>query len=121
MALQKAKANSSRVRRPHSRSAPDYQIDKALWAAYRRYDKSAVTEKLLRNYLPRLARIRGLNAAGDPGRESVRSEIISGHGFSDSRQEVYSSQSHTWENLLRLISKLGKDKHEHGSGLKTSR
>jgi len=120
MALQQAKANSSRVRRPQSRSAPDYRIDEALWAAYRRYDRSAVTEKLLRKYL-RLARIRGLNAAGDPGRESVRSEIISGHGFSDSRQEVYSSQSNTWENLLRLISKLGKDKQEHGSGLKTSR
>ena len=120
MALQQAKANSSRFRRPQSRSAPDYRIDEALWAAYRRYDRSAVTEKLLRNYL-RLARIRGLNAAGDPGRESVRSEIISGHDFSGSRQEVYSSQSHTWENLLRLISKPGKDKHEHGSGLKTSR
>ena len=120
MALQQAKANSSRVRRPQSRSAPDYRIDEALWAAYRRYDRSAVTEKLLRNYL-RLARIRGLNAAGDAGRESVRNEIISGHDLSDSRQEVYSSQSHTWENLLRLISKLGKDKHEHGSGLKTSR
>jgi hypothetical protein len=27
------------------------EIDEALWAAYRRYDKSAVMEKLLRRYL----------------------------------------------------------------------
>src|SRR4029077_18248203 len=78
MDLQQAKANSSRVRRPYSRSAPDYQIDEALWAAYRRCDRRAVTEKLLRHYLPGLALIPELNAAPDPGRESVRNEIISG-------------------------------------------
>lgn len=33
------------------RSASDHEIDEALWAAYRRYDKSAVTQNLLRRYL----------------------------------------------------------------------
>ena len=124
MALQQVKANSSRVRQPQSRSAPDYRIDEALWAAYGRCDKSAVTEKLLRHYLPGLARIRGLNAAGDPGHESVRNEIISAHDLSDSRsggKKCTQANRTRGKNLLRLISKPGKDKHEHGSGLKTSR
>ena len=43
------------ARPPFSRSASDYEIDEALWAAYRRYDKSAVTEQLLRRYLTALA------------------------------------------------------------------
>jgi hypothetical protein len=29
---------------PDSQSAADYEIDEALWAAYRRHDKSAVTK-----------------------------------------------------------------------------
>jgi hypothetical protein len=33
----------------------DYDNNEALWAAYRRYDKTAVTEKLLRNYWLRMA------------------------------------------------------------------
>jgi hypothetical protein len=44
-------SNSSRVTLPDSRSIDDCEIDEALWAAYRRYDKSAVTEELLRRYL----------------------------------------------------------------------
>jgi hypothetical protein len=52
MALQQAKGNSSRARRPRSRSASDYEIDEALRAAYRRYDRSAETEKVLRHCLP---------------------------------------------------------------------
>ena len=50
-----SKSNSSRLRPLFSRSASDYEIDEALWAAYRRYDKSAVTEQLLRRYLTALA------------------------------------------------------------------
>jgi hypothetical protein len=46
-----SKSNSSRPRLPDSRSAADCEIDEALWAAYRRYDKSAVTKQLLRRYL----------------------------------------------------------------------
>lgn len=49
-----SKLNSSRVRPPLSQSVPEHEIDEALWAAYRRYDKSAVTEALLRRYLPGL-------------------------------------------------------------------
>jgi hypothetical protein len=119
MAFQQAKANFSCIRRTHLRSPPDYQVDEALWAAYRRYDKSAVTEKLLRHYLPGLARIRGLNAAGD----RVRNEITSTRDHSDSRsggKKCTQANRTRGKNLLRLISKPGKDKHEHGSGLKTS-
>lgn len=47
----KSKSNSSRARLPDSRRAADCEIDEALWAAYRRYDKSAVTKQLLRRYL----------------------------------------------------------------------
>ena len=36
-------------------SIDDHDIDEALWTAYRRYDKSAVTEQLLRRYLTALA------------------------------------------------------------------
>jgi hypothetical protein len=124
MAFQQAKANFSCVRRAHSQSPPDYQIDEALWAAYRRYDKSAVTEKLLRHYLPGLARIRELNAAGDRGRESVRDEITSTDDLRDSRsggQKCTQANRTRGKNILRVISKPGKGKHEHASGLKASR
>ena len=121
MDLQQAKANSSRVRWPHSRSAPGYQIDEALWAAYRRYDRRAVTEKLLRHYLPGLALIPELNADPDPGRESVRNEIISGRDRSESRSGDKKCTQTTHlrgKNLLLLTSKPGNDKHEFRSGLK---
>jgi hypothetical protein len=32
-----------------------YEIDEALWEAYRRYDKSAVMNRLISRYLPALA------------------------------------------------------------------
>jgi len=51
MRLTSLKSNSSRPRLPDSRSAADCEIDEALWAAYRRSDKSAVTKQLLRRYL----------------------------------------------------------------------
>jgi len=51
MRLASLKSNSSRVRTPHPQSAADCEIDEALWAAYRRSDKSAVTKQLLRRYL----------------------------------------------------------------------
>jgi len=51
MRLTSLKSNSSRPRLPDSRTAAECEIDEALWAAYRRSDKSAVTKQLLRRYL----------------------------------------------------------------------
>jgi hypothetical protein len=51
MHLTSLKSNSSRVRAPDPQSAADCEIDEALWAAYRRSDKSAVTKQLLRRYI----------------------------------------------------------------------
>jgi hypothetical protein len=108
-ALRQLKANSSRVRRPHSQSATAYQIDEALWAAYRRYDRSALTEKLLRHYLPALALMPELNASRDPGRESACSESIAGRSESRSGQKTCTQTTHTHaKNLLRLTSNVAK-------------
>lgn len=38
-----------------SRDTTAYEIDEALWEAYRRYDKSAVMNRLISRYLPALA------------------------------------------------------------------
>ena len=38
-----------------TRDAVAYEIDEALWEAYRRYDKSAVMNRLISRYLPALA------------------------------------------------------------------
>jgi hypothetical protein len=43
------------------------EIDEALWAAYRRYDKSAVTQKLLRRYLMTAAKIEGARPSRSTG------------------------------------------------------
>jgi hypothetical protein len=51
------KSKSSRVMPRSARRAPDYDVEEALWAAYRRYDKTAVTEKLLRRYWMRMAHV----------------------------------------------------------------
>jgi hypothetical protein len=123
MALQQAKGNSSRARRPRSRSASDYQIDEARPADYRRYDRSAETEKVLRHCLPGLARIPDPNAAPESSRESVRDKIISGRDRSESSfgQKTSSQTTPTHaKHLLRPTSKPGKDKHEASSGLKIS-
>jgi hypothetical protein len=45
------KPSLAHVSTRHPQSALDHEIDEALWAAYRRYDKSAVTQNLLRRYL----------------------------------------------------------------------
>lgn len=45
------KSSLARLRGRRTRSASEHEIDEALWAAYRRYDKSAVTQNLLRRYL----------------------------------------------------------------------
>src|SRR4029077_15173737 len=57
MPLPSLKSKSSRVRAPDPQSVPDCEIDEALWAAYRRYDKSAVTKQLLRRYLTRVTAV----------------------------------------------------------------
>ena len=51
MARVQPKSNPPHVKPSHPHPTPDYETDEALWAAYRRYDKSAVTAKLLRRYL----------------------------------------------------------------------
>ena len=48
----------------------DHDVDEALWVAYRCYDKSAVTENLLRRYLPGVTFIPNLGADRDAVRES---------------------------------------------------
>jgi hypothetical protein len=45
------KSSLARLRGRHTRTASEHEIDEALWAAYRRYDKTAVTQNLLRRYL----------------------------------------------------------------------
>ncbi|PYJ28067.1 MAG: hypothetical protein DME80_07415 [Verrucomicrobia bacterium] len=52
------KPSLAHVRARHPRSAFDHEIDEALWAAYRRYDKSAVTQNLLRRYLTTAKAVR---------------------------------------------------------------
>jgi len=39
-------------------SAFNFEIDEALWAAYRRDDKAAVTERLFRRSLDRVTRLQ---------------------------------------------------------------
>jgi hypothetical protein len=51
MARVRPKSNPPHVKPSHPNRTPDCETDEALWAAYRRYDKSAVTAKLLRRYL----------------------------------------------------------------------
>jgi hypothetical protein len=41
----------------------EHEIDEALWTAYRRHDKSAVTDQLLRHYLPALILTSNSNAS----------------------------------------------------------
>ena len=54
----RAKPSLARVMARRPRSAFDHEIDEALWAAYRRYDKSAVTQNLLRRYLVKAKALR---------------------------------------------------------------
>jgi hypothetical protein len=60
-----------------SGSIDDDDIDEALWVAYRSYDKSAVTENLLRRYLPGVTFIPNLRADCDAVRESGGHEATS--------------------------------------------
>jgi hypothetical protein len=57
-----------------SRGIDDHDIDEALWVAYQCYDKSAVTENLLRRYLPELTFIPNVRADRGAVRESVGNE-----------------------------------------------
>lgn len=123
MALHRTRANSRRVRRPIPRSISDYKIDEALWAAYRRYDKGAVTAKLLRHYPAEAALIPDLNTAPDSGRESVLNKIISGRdrneGHSGQKTSTQTTPAYT-KTLPRLASKPGKDERHLCSPLKGS-
>jgi hypothetical protein len=55
----------------------DHDVDEALWVAYRCYDKSAVTENLLRRYLPELTFIPNVSADRDVVRKSGGNEATS--------------------------------------------
>ena len=55
----------------------DHNIDEALWAAYRCSDKNAVTENLLRRYLPELTFIPNVNGARDEVRDYFRNATTS--------------------------------------------
>jgi hypothetical protein len=57
-------------------SIDNRDIDEALWTAYRRCDKNAVTENLLCRYLPRLTLIPNVSAARDAVRESGRPRFL---------------------------------------------
>jgi hypothetical protein len=61
MARVRPKSNPQQVKSSHPHPTPDYETDEALWAAYRRYDKSAVTAKLLRRYLRGAKAVRQKN------------------------------------------------------------
>lgn len=58
-------------------SIRNQDVDEALWAAYRCYDKSAVTENLLRRYLADLIVVPNAGAARDAVRKSFRNETTS--------------------------------------------
>jgi hypothetical protein len=60
-----------------TRGIDDHDIDEALWVAYRCYDKSAVTENLLRRYLPELTFIPNVSADRDAVRKSGGNEATS--------------------------------------------
>jgi hypothetical protein len=51
MAPMQRKSNPQQVKPSHPHRTSDYETDEALWAAYRRHDKSAVTARLLLRYL----------------------------------------------------------------------
>ncbi|HEX4484782.1 MAG TPA: hypothetical protein VH088_00855 [Terriglobales bacterium] len=61
MARMRPKSNSPHVKPSYPHRTPDRETDEALWAAYRRHDKSAVTAKLLRRYLTGAKAVRQKN------------------------------------------------------------
>ena len=48
-----------------------YNVDEALWDAYRRYDKTAVMERLISRYLPALAFAAKARAHGSRAEKRV--------------------------------------------------
>ena len=61
MARVRPQSKPAHVKPSYPHPTPDYETDEALWAAYRRYDKSAVTAKLLRRYLRGAKAVRQKN------------------------------------------------------------
>jgi hypothetical protein len=59
-----------------TRSIDDHDIDEALWTAYRRCDKNAVTENLLCRYLPELTFIPNVSVVRNAVRESERPKFL---------------------------------------------
>jgi len=62
MARVRPKLTPPDVKPSHPNPTPDYETDEALWAAYRRFDKSAVTAKLLRRYLKEVKAVHRKNS-----------------------------------------------------------
>jgi len=54
-----------------SNNAAVYKVDEALWDAYRRYDKTAVMERLISRYLPALAFAAKAKCNGSPAGNRV--------------------------------------------------
>ena len=81
-----------------TRGIDDNDIDEALWSAYRCCDKNAVTENLLRRYLPELILIPNVSAARDAVRESECPKFLKNR-FSvqmihvERRMRIYDSRS----------------------------
>jgi hypothetical protein len=51
-----------------------YEIDEALWEAYRRYDKSAVMERLIARYLSGLAVLAKARSTFNRAHKSSRNQ-----------------------------------------------
>ena len=56
------------------KNSATHNVDEALWDAYRRYDKTAVMERLISRYLPALA--FAARARGETGRELTNARRI---------------------------------------------
>ena len=92
----------------------DHDVDEALWVAYRCYDKSAVTENLLRRYLPELTFIPNVSADRDVVRKSDGNEATSDTNRSRCARKNFNRTGHTrWKSLG---GRRRRTKHFHATG-----
>jgi hypothetical protein len=92
------------------RGIDDCGIDEALWGAYRCHDKSAVTENLLRRYLPKLTLVP--NVRGLVTRFANRSKLPRTRSKRCVRKN-FNRTGHTQEELRHLDDVW---KHFHATG-----
>ncbi len=98
-----------------TRGIDDHDIDEALWVAYRCHDRSAVTENLLRRYLPELTFIPNLRADRDAVRESGGNEATSDTIAAAVRARTLTEPVTRWKSLGDLDD---VTKHFHAAGRK---